>query len=125
MRRNERGTPFLAAALVVSFFLGGCAYFNTFYSAKRNFDKAERLYLNPDDRATALGGPPPAGPTPPSLWSEEDRSQITPSALGGAQARLGCHRASSIDAELSSRCAQWRSPYTASGRTWPARRRAA
>jgi TolA-binding protein len=40
--------------MVATLFLsGGCAYFNTYYSAKRNFDQAERLYDNPEDRANA------------------------------------------------------------------------
>jgi TolA-binding protein len=39
-------------ALVLVCLLGGCAYFNTFYSAKKNFNEAERLYASPDDRAT-------------------------------------------------------------------------
>ena len=39
-------------AYAIAILFGGCAYFNTFYSAKRNFAAAERLYQNPDDRAT-------------------------------------------------------------------------
>jgi TolA-binding protein len=46
--------PLLAVAILSNLFLsGGCAYFNTYYSAKRNFDAAERLYDNPEDRANA------------------------------------------------------------------------
>jgi len=44
--------PLLAALVAVALATGGCAYFNTFYSAKKSFAAAERLYLNPDDRAT-------------------------------------------------------------------------
>jgi TolA-binding protein len=38
----------LAAVLV----LFGCAYFNTFYTAKKNFNQAEKMYLRPDARPT-------------------------------------------------------------------------
>lgn len=51
MRRVSQA-PLFAALAAVALATGGCAYFNTFYSAKRNFAAAERLYLNPDDRAT-------------------------------------------------------------------------
>ena len=54
MKRPGIRLPFLAAATALTVFLsGGCAYFNTYYSAKRNFDAAERLYDNPEDRANA------------------------------------------------------------------------
>ncbi len=39
-------------ALGLAFLLGGCAYYNTFYSARKNFDQAERLYTGTDERAT-------------------------------------------------------------------------
>jgi TolA-binding protein len=46
--------PILVLALLSNLFLsGGCAYFNTYYSAKKNFDEAERMYDNPEDRANA------------------------------------------------------------------------
>ncbi|HKA24010.1 MAG TPA: tetratricopeptide repeat protein [Candidatus Eisenbacteria bacterium] len=53
MKRPGSRACALVFALAVCFVLPGCAYFNTYYSAKKNFDAAERLYLNPDDRANA------------------------------------------------------------------------
>jgi TolA-binding protein len=54
VKRPGIRVPLLAVAILANLFLsGGCAYFNTFYSAKRNFDAAERLYDNPEDRANA------------------------------------------------------------------------
>ena len=44
---------FAAAAFVLLVLAPGCAYYNTFYSAKKNFAKAENLSIKPDDPANA------------------------------------------------------------------------
>jgi TolA-binding protein len=52
--RGDRVRPWAALSIVALGLLGsGCAYFNTFYSARKSFDAAEKLYRNPDDRASS------------------------------------------------------------------------
>src|SRR5262249_33850407 len=51
--RGAGARRWTAWILAVGLLGSGCAYFNTFYSAKKSFDAAEKLYRNPDDRATS------------------------------------------------------------------------
>lgn len=50
LRWGRAGLCVALAALASS--AAGCAYYNTFYSARKNFQAAEKLYRNPDERAT-------------------------------------------------------------------------
>lgn len=50
-RRVLRHVPRTLLVLVVAVATGGCAYFNTFYNARKVFEEAERLPRNPDGTA--------------------------------------------------------------------------
>ena len=53
MTRPAPRLRILAAVLLACVAFPGCAYFNTYYSAKKNFDAAEHLIQDPEDRANA------------------------------------------------------------------------
>ena len=54
MQKRFWNQPILGVMLLTGLVaLSGCAYFNTFYSAKKSFNEAEGLYVTPDDRPSA------------------------------------------------------------------------
>jgi len=57
-RLSGRHAALVAGILLVAVASAGCAYFNTFYTAKRNFEEAEgQMALLPDPEARASAGP--------------------------------------------------------------------
>ena len=49
---RTQGSWLAVIALAIPLIGSGCAYFNTFYRAKKNFNDAQKQYVSPDQRAT-------------------------------------------------------------------------